>query len=74
MPTPRSVRDPEGDKRRALGQAAYTARKVDAAEHSRRAAVRFAAEVGASLREIAEATGLSHMTVKRMLERPLTQD
>ena len=61
--------DLEGDKRRAIKLAAHAARRVDVAETARTAAIRFAAAHGASLREIAEATGLGHMTVKRIIER-----
>jgi DNA invertase Pin-like site-specific DNA recombinase len=65
----RTVTDADGDKRRALRQAAYTTKKADTAETSRNAAIRFAADNGASLREISEATGIPHMTVKRIIER-----
>lgn len=43
--------------------------KAAAAEDSKIAAVRFAASCGASLREIQQATGIPHMTVKRIIER-----
>lgn len=69
MATPRQTTDPEGDKRRALKHAAHTARKAEAAEENKIAAVLFASEMGASLREIAEATGMGHMTVKRIVDR-----
>ena len=69
MATPRKHKDPDGDKRRALTQVTYSARKADTAERAKVAAMLFASERGASLREIAEAADLPHMTVKRMLER-----
>lgn len=64
-----SRRDPDGDKRRALKHAARSASKLETSERDRDAAILFASEVGSSLREIADATGLSHMSVKRILER-----
>jgi len=61
--------DPETDKRAALKLAAAAAHKAWVAESSRNNAIRFAAEHGASLRGIAAGTGLSHTTVKRILDR-----
>ncbi len=69
MATPRKHRDVDGDRRRALTQVAYISRKAEAAERSRAAAMVFASDRGASLREIADASGLPHMTVKRMIDR-----
>ena len=69
MNTPRKVTDPDGDKRRALKHAAVTTRNATKAESAQHNAIRLAADVGASLREISEATGISHMTVKRIIER-----
>jgi hypothetical protein len=66
---PIRVADPEGDKRRALKLAAAAAHRADLAETSRNNAVRFAADAGASLREIAMVTELPHMTVKRIVDR-----
>jgi DNA invertase Pin-like site-specific DNA recombinase len=63
------VPDPAGDKRRALRLAGNAARRAGLAETTRNNAIRFAAENGASLREIADATGVPHMTVKRIIER-----
>lgn len=74
MATPRRHSDPDGDKRRALKHAAVTVNRLDKAEQARTAAIRFAADCGASLREIADATGIPHMTVKRILERAKTMD
>jgi DNA invertase Pin-like site-specific DNA recombinase len=68
-PAPIRHADPEIDKRAALKLASAAAHKADLAESTRNNAIRFAAEQGASLREIAANTGLSHMTVKRILER-----
>lgn len=66
---PTRAADPEGDKRRALSLAASAAHRADIAETSRNNAIRFAADAGASLREIAAATELPHMTVKRIVDR-----
>ncbi len=66
---PIQASDPEGDKRRALKLAASAAHRADLAETSRNNAIRFAADAGASLREIAVATELPHMTVKRIVDR-----
>ena len=68
-PAPTRHADTETDKRAALKLATAAAHKADVAESTRNNAIRFAAEQGASLREIAAGTGLSHMTVKRILER-----
>ena len=47
----------------------YAAENAQVAETKRDAAVREAHRAGASLREIAAASGISHMTVKRIIER-----
>ncbi|MDE0803057.1 MAG: helix-turn-helix domain-containing protein [Acidimicrobiales bacterium] len=47
----------------------YAADNADAASSKRDAAIREAHRAGSSLREIAEASGISHMTVKRVVER-----
>lgn len=47
----------------------YTARNADVATSKRDAAIREAGRAGASLRDIAEQSGMSHMTVKRILDR-----
>ena len=47
----------------------YAAENAQVAETKRDAAVREAHRAGASLREIAAAGGISHMTVKRIVER-----
>ena len=47
----------------------YAARSAGVATSKRDAAVREAYRAGASLREIAAESGLSHMTVKRVVER-----
>ena len=52
-----------------LEHAAVIVRKADEMERNKEVAIRFAAERVASLREIADATGVSHMTVKRIVER-----
>lgn len=52
-----------------MGLAKRASAKADEAIRARRIAVRFASESGASLRDIANATGPGHMTLKRILER-----
>jgi len=47
----------------------YAAENADVASSKRDAAIREAHRAGSSLREIAEASGISHMTVKRIVER-----
>lgn len=66
---PQRPRDPEGDKKRALMLAKRAAERSGVAEESRNNAIRFASSEGASLREIADATGLGHMTVKRIVDK-----
>ena len=73
MAAPRRNRTEE-DVRRALRHAGRVAAKVDVAERERDGAIRFASETGASLREIAEATGLGHMTVKRIVDRAVAAE
>lgn len=68
-PAPQRPHDPDGDKRRALMLAKRAAERSDMAEESRNNAIRFASREGASLREIADATGLGHMTVKRIIDK-----
>lgn len=57
------------DKRAALQLAVRAAKRADAAEVTKANAVRFALDQGASLRELADALGVSHMTVKRLAGR-----
>lgn len=47
----------------------YAADNADVASSKRDAAIREAHRSGSSLRDIAEASGVSHMTVKRIIER-----
>ena len=47
----------------------YAARSAGVANSKRDAAVREAHRAGASLRDIAAESGMSHMTVKRIVER-----
>lgn len=47
----------------------YAAETADVASSKRDAAIREAHRAGSSLRDIAEASGISHMTVKRIVER-----
>lgn len=67
--TPRTHQDPEGDKRRALQLAARAATRAESTIAARNGAIRLAADNGASLREIATATELDHMVVKRIIDR-----
>lgn len=52
-----------------LRLARYAARNANVATTKRDAAIREAHRAGASLREIADETGISHMTVKRIIDR-----
>ena len=52
-----------------LKLARYAARNADVATTKRDAAIREAHCAGASLREIASETGISHMSVKRIIDR-----
>jgi hypothetical protein len=61
--------DDETRKRQALRLAAQATAKTRTAEAAEERAIRFARESGASLREIGEAIGRPHMTVKAMSER-----
>lgn len=56
----------------AVKLVARAAERLRKAQSEQRSTIRFASEVGASLREIADAAGVSHMTVKNMLEAPET--
>jgi len=47
----------------------YAARNAGVATGKRDAAIREAHRAGASLRDIAAESGMSHMTVKRIIER-----
>ncbi len=47
----------------------YAARNADVAATKRDAAIREAHRAGASLRDIAAESGISHMSVKRIIER-----
>jgi hypothetical protein len=65
IPTP----DRADEKATALKLVARVAKRAEQLERDRYLALRHAADSGASLREIAEAAGLSHMGVKAILER-----
>ncbi len=58
------------NRRQAVKLVARAAERLRKAQSEQRSTIRFASEVGASLREIAGAAGVSHMTVKTMLEAP----
>lgn len=47
----------------------YASENAHVASTKRDAAIREAHRAGASLRDLAEASGVSHMTVKRIIER-----
>lgn len=47
----------------------YAADNAEVANSKRDAAIREAHRAGSSLRDIADASGISHMTVKRIIER-----
>ena len=68
-PAPVRQADPETDKRAALKLAQAAAKKPDVAQMTRDNAVRFAAEQGAPVDEIAACTGLSEDTVRQVLQR-----
>ncbi len=73
MPTTRPVIEiettgPDAAKR-LLRLVQYGGQNADRAVASRDAAIREAQRAGASLRDIAEVAGVSHMTVKRIVER-----
>lgn len=67
MPTPRTHRDPNGDKARALRHVERTAKKQRDADAALTAAMKLAADVGASVRDLEAASGLARMTVSRRL-------
>jgi AcrR family transcriptional regulator len=54
---------------RLLQLVSHGAKNADRATASRDAAIREAHRAGASLRDIAKVAGVSHMTVKRIIER-----
>ena len=60
---------PESKQENHLKLVRYAAENADVASSKRDAAIREAHRAGASLREIAQASGISHMTVKRIVER-----
>lgn len=67
-PAPVRQADAETDKRVALKLAQAAAKKPEVAETTRDNAVRFAAEQGASVGEIAVSTGLSEDAVRHALQ------
>jgi lambda repressor-like predicted transcriptional regulator len=50
----------------------YASSNAHVATSKRDAAIREAHRAGASLRDLAEASGISHMTVKRIVERDVS--
>jgi DNA-directed RNA polymerase specialized sigma24 family protein len=66
---PPRITDAEGHRRRALSLAAHAQERLREAESKRARAIRFASGCGASPRQIAEATGVPHNTVKRIIDR-----
>ncbi|MGQ0521900.1 MAG: hypothetical protein ACT4PX_12240 [Actinomycetota bacterium] len=47
----------------------YASKHADVATTKRDAAIREAHRAGASLRELADASGISHMSIKRIIDR-----
>lgn len=64
-----STTKPESKQENLLKLVRYAAENADVASSKRDAAIREAYRSGSSLREIADASGISHMTVKRIVER-----
>jgi len=60
---------PESKRPNLLKLVRYAAENADVASSKREAAIREAHRAGSSLREIADASGMSHMTVKRIVKR-----
>lgn len=60
---------PESTRENLLKLVRYATENADVASSKRDAAIREAHRAGSSLREIADASGISHMTVKRTVER-----
>ena len=68
--TAEALRDRQGEKERALEQAGYAAEAHARSLKARDATIVWVyREHNASLRELAEATGLPTMTVKRIIDR-----
>lgn len=63
--------NPEKDKRTALRLAGRATERRTKAQREEIAAMRFAVDAGASLRELEAATGVPYVTVSRMLERAI---
>lgn len=59
----------DATQRNMLKLVRYAAENADVATTKRDAAIREAHRAGASLREIAAESGVSHMSVKRIVER-----
>lgn len=66
--------DPERDRRHALKLAAYAGRKGDKAARERDSAIVLASSFGASRRDIADAIGIPHVTVSRIIDRTPSPD
>jgi DNA-binding NarL/FixJ family response regulator len=60
---------PESTQENLLKLVRYATENADVASSKRDAAIREAHRAGSSLRDIAHASGFSHMTVKRIVER-----
>lgn len=60
---------PESKQENLLKLVRYATENAEVASSKRDAAIREAHRAGSSLREIADASGISHMTVKRIVER-----
>jgi hypothetical protein len=64
-----ATKNSEDVKRRALRLAARAARSFNEGDKKRAHSMLYAADCGASLREIAEATGVPHTTVRDIIGR-----
>src|SRR5688500_2733355 len=65
--TPQRRSDSDGDQRRTLEEVERYAARAEQSLVARDGLIRLAHACGNSLREIADAAGLSHMTVKRII-------
>lgn len=69
MAMPTRTPDPAGDKRRTIKLAEHAAKRANEAQSALSAALRFAHDHGASLRELEAATGIPFRTVGRIIDR-----
>jgi DNA-directed RNA polymerase specialized sigma24 family protein len=74
MPTVPEAMKTDINRRQAIRLVRRATERLNKAQSEQRSAIRFASEVGASLREIALAADVSHMTVKNLLDVPVDTD